>query len=120
VRAVLFLAVLMLWLLCLGGAIVLPILLIVRTAMERRRGAVASPGIGPVQPADFGTLVALLHGYAAVMVAGALALSGVLFGRSDDLGEALAWAAIPAWSALMALLVARSLRSPQRVRGSMR
>jgi hypothetical protein len=146
VRAWLFLTVLMLWAACLAGAVGLPLVLAARAWLARRPArhpAVGSPMIAsasasaaassdhiapapPVpdvaQPADYGSLLVLLYGYAVAMGLGALFLSGLLFAPMGDgeLADTFAWMALPLWSAVMALLVARSLRSPQRVRGSMR
>ena len=123
VRAMLILLVMALWLACLAGAVGLPILLAVRVRRDRRPVDV-DPARGPVgqggPPPDYGALVVLLYGYAAAMALGALALSGLLVAPGSIRVGALAWAALPIWSAAMALLVARSLRPPQRVRGSMR
>lgn len=119
VRAGAILLVMMLWLACLAGAMGLPIVLAIRSGLGRRRAGAASTA-APTPPPQYGSLVVLLYGYAAVMGLGALFLSGLLLEPMGDLSDTFAWMALPLWSAVMALLVAGSLRSPQRVRGSMR
>lgn len=104
-RAVLVLAVGITWLWCLIGAITLPVYLVVTAfrAQVRRAGhGGPTPSPLPLVP------VILLVLYAAVMAACAVGLFvSVLWVRSSgSVGEAVAWAALPAWSAFVATATA--------------
>lgn len=106
-RAVLVVAVGITWLWCLIGAVTLPVYLMVTAirALVRRAdhgGLTPSPSPPPLAP------VILLIVYAAVMAACSVGLVvSVLWVRSPgSVGEAVAWAALPGWSAFVATATA--------------
>ena len=108
-RAVLVVAVGITWLWCLIGAITLPAYLVVTAirALARR----ASHGGRPPSPPMLAPVILLVL-YAAVMAACAVGLVvSVLWVRTPgSVGEAVAWGALPAWSAFVATATVIVLR----------
>jgi hypothetical protein len=100
----LVLSVLLAWVVCLAGAVVLTGYLAV-TGIRRLRGE--SP------PRPPGTVRGLLV-FAVLMAAAAVALAGIVL-RGETPGSAssaLAWAALPLWTAFVSALTAMVLARP--------
>lgn len=113
-RAVLILAVLMVWLACILGAIGLTAYLAFTAAgllRPRPRGYDR-----PSSPPPMATVVCLVV-FAGIMGFFAALASGVLLGRHPgDWSSALAWAALPLWAALAASATAVVLSRRRRTR----
>ena len=99
-RAVLILAVLMAWATCLLGAVAIPIYLGTVAVMARRRRRPAGP------PPLVAVLAFAL--FAAAMASCAAILAGLW-------GSGLAWAVVPAWTAICSAVAALMLGRRRRV-----
>lgn len=113
-RAVLILAALLAWASVVTGALGLTVYLSVvaaRVVRDRRRGSAASPA-----PPSRGAVMALLL-YAVLMAGVATGLAVLASSdRSDPSAfDPLAWAALPAWSATVAIATAAVLWRRERI-----
>lgn len=108
VRAVLILTVLMAWAACLLGAVAVPTYLVTTVALARRRR-------GPAHPPPRVAVVAF------ALFAAAMATCAVILGSLVRLGHppgpwssAVAWASLPAWTALCSAAAALVLGRRRR------
>jgi hypothetical protein len=108
VRAYLLLSVLAAWTACIVGAALLTGWLAVTGVRALRRGPGRPDSDATAQPS---AVFAVLGAYAALMVAAAAVLAGLVLGGPDpgEVRTALAWAALPAWAAIAALSTAAVL-----------